>query len=1170
MSTTPEQSRAISARGEVLVSASAGAGKTTVMIQRLVDILQDGGDLDGVLAVTFTKKAATQMKEKLRKELIKRLDTADTERRERLRLQLNKVNTADISTIHSFCARLIRTYFYALNVDASFEVLADGAEANTLRRNAMNDLFEELYAEKDPDLYLLLTKLRKKRSDGALKEMLLDSYDEVRQRPDYLKNIENACNFTYCEQGFAAVAKSYAQCLGELFKVLADAVEEFMRVPLPELNGGGYFAVLETMRDTLREYSVRSTPFGLPKSLNLPTKPNVKPATAEYDARFTAVRDRVKKRYAALVKDVEEEQVERAKLLSSGEVARAYFSVLRRFDRKYSEVKHEEGKLDYGDLEHLALSLLRGNDCDEDVRAGVRAKYKFVFVDEYQDVNPIQDEIISAVASEDVFCVGDLKQAIYGFRGSSSRFFAEKCSTAGERGEYVVLPDNFRSSKRVIEFVNDVFSDVMKPPFTEFDYANEHAMRGGSRYAEGCDGIAEVCLFDKGEGDKKQAEGVYTVTDALEGKTLTAEGSAVLALVEEALRSEYYDPDEGKLKKVQPGDICVLTRKKGNASAQGIMRALTTKYPVAGANEANICDRPEIIRLLNVLSYLDNAEQDIPLVTSLLSPLGGFTEGELATIRIYGDEVRRGHEHRTTFGSCCKSYAKHKDDYIANKLNAFYGEAERLRALARNVGASWLIDEIMRLSDFASTFDTDEKLTALRTLQGEAFGPSGELYLGAFLQKVRAADYEITAPASLASDCIKVMTMHASKGLEFPVVIVADITVSFKGDEREEMPYGDDFGFAPRHFDEYARTYSNTVLRKLYKLRTDREELSNEINLFYVACTRAKYALHVLTSEAKGYDFVQANFTENYADLFDVKSFAPRLLPVERGLGGNYSGARRIVDDSRADGETLEMLTSAVDWQYPYATGADLPVKSSASRLISEREGAENAVNLFEDEFERSRIYSVNGTVATDGAITKEGDSVITGAGKVSSADAGIAYHRFLELCDFSVRDGDGVAAQLEKWLAEGKITPLQRDILSVDELTRILSLSALGELSSYRLFREREFVCRLPSADYRALRTIDADGLKGKLSVGEEDGNGVIVQGAIDLLAVEYVDGRAVSARIIDYKYSGHSDGEIRQKYAPQLALYRSVVCRIYGLDESKVTTTILNIRACRQIDLN
>ncbi len=281
---------------------------------------------------------------------------------------------------------------------------------------------------------------------------------------------------------------------------------------------------------------------------------------------------------------------------------------------------------------------MNGEECLEDVRAAIREKYQFVFVDESQDVNPILDEIISAVAGNDIFCVGDLKQAIYGFRGSRSRFFAEKCGVVSGRGKYVILPDNFRSAKGVISFVNGLFSKVMKPPVCEFDYADGHAMRGGARYKEGCGGVAQICLFEGGEIQKEEASGIYSVSEQkLAAKSFTAEGLAVLQLVEEALKSEYYDPDEGRMKKVETGDICVLTRKRANKSAQGIVRALTAKYPVAGAAEVNICDRPEIIRMLDVLNYLDNGAQDVELASALLSPLGAMTEGELAKIRIYGD-----------------------------------------------------------------------------------------------------------------------------------------------------------------------------------------------------------------------------------------------------------------------------------------------------------------------------------------------------------------------------------------------------------------------------------------------------------------------------------------------------------------------------------------------------
>lgn len=1144
MSATPEQLQAIEARGEVLVSASAGAGKTTVMIKRLADILEEGASLDNVLAVTFTKKAAAQMKEKLRVELIARLNAADGEKRENIRAQLGKINTADISTIHSFCARLIRTYFYALKVDASFEVLSAGAEENALRARAMDDLFDGLYASDDPDLYTLLEKLRKKRSDKALKEMLYEAYDEVRQRPDYLKLLDGVSAASYTQEGFEKMCAEYGKVVAEKYGVLVCAIEKFAEGFRPALNAEGYLKVLDEMRSTLIALIDSGEIFTPPSRLSNSVKPRVRSEVAEDDAAFSAFCDKIKKRYKAINKDTCDMETERRRFFESGAIAQAFVSVLKKFAAAYDGVKREESKLDYGDLEHYALALLNGEECDEDVRAAIREKYQFVFVDEYQDVNPIQDGIISAVAGNDIFCVGDLKQAIYGFRGSRSRFFAEKCGVVGNRGKYVILPDNFRSANGVIAFVNELFSKVMKPPVCEFDYADGHAMRGGARYKEGCGGVAEICLFEGGEIQKEEARGIYSVSEQkLAAKSLTAEGLAVLQLVEEALKSEYFDPDEGRMKKVETGDICVLTRKRANRSAQGIVRALTSRYPVAGAAEVNICDRPEIIRMLDVLNYLDNGAQDVELASALLSPLGAMTEGELAKIRIFGDAnkdriIKDERENKTPlFRECANAYAKDCKDGTAEKLNAFYGRVERLRTLSGSIGAARLIDEIICVGNFSAAYDTEGKLAALRRLQSEAYSPSGELYLGAFLAKVRAGGNKILAPAALASDCIKVMTMHASKGLEFPVVIVADIAASYAGDDRCEMPFDDDFGFAPRYFNAEDRSQSNTLLRRLYKMRAEREELSNEINLFYVACTRAKYALYILTGRADGYDSVKACYADNYADLFDIKAFSPRILSVEEQSGQSEEGVRRVLDESRADQNTLDELREISSYIYPYERGVDLPVKGSASGLLRALSEEGNAEILFDDEME-------------EGADT--------------NAQAGIAYHRFLELCDFSKKDEEGVRAQLKSFESAGLMTAEQISLLGVEQLVRILSMSAFDGVENKNLYREREFVCRLPSADYTSLK----NGGNG-FAVGGDDGNGVILQGAIDLLAVNRRDGRAVSADIIDYKYSAHSESYISKKYAPQLALYRSVVCAIYGLKESDVSTTIINIRALKQIDL-
>lgn len=1130
MNATAEQTAAIAARGEVMVSASAGAGKTTVMIKRLADIICGGVDLDNVLCVTFTKKAAAQMKDKLRSELVKRLNTEDIAKRNHLRKQLGKINTADISTIDAFCSRLVKTYFYELQIDSSFEVIADEAERAALKERAMDAVFDEKYSCADEEFLMLLQRLKKKRSDKPVREMLSQAYDKVRICPDYKLLLERAKRETYTEEGFLEVCTRIKAVIREKLENIICAIDEF-EVKFAKLrNEPRFFQILNDLRQNVTEYANSPDLFNAPKKLTALRRPA---GSSDEDKLFSKFCDNVKERFKKLTDY--DEQEERLRYFESGKLAVAFCNLLFEFDREYAEVKRSEGKLDFGDLEQYSLRLLRGEDCDSDVRDGIREKYKYVFVDEYQDVNPIQDEIIAYASGEDIFCVGDVKQAIYGFRGSRSSFFTGKCESVGGKGSYIILPDNFRSSSAVIDFVNKVFSKVMKPPFCSFDYAAGHAMRGGTRYGEGFKGVAQFCVYDKGASVKEVADKIYSVaSEKVASKKATAEALAVLKLVKEALNSTYYDADAGREVKVQMGDICVLTRKRSSANVQEIIRTLSAEYPVAAAAEVNICQRPEIIQILDILSFLNNSEQDIPLASAMLSPLGGFSESELVKIRVRFNKAEK------LFCSAVKRYANEESDALAQKINVFLAKVKKLRILSNSIGAAKLIDEVMRCGNFAAEFSSPVKLIYLRTLQRNAYGGGGELSLNAFLQKIKTGGNKIFAPSSVATDSINVLTMHASKGLEFPVVIVADIATSFRGDKsKEDIPFDERFGFAPKFYGEN-KVSGTTILRKLNAIETEKEELSNEINLLYVAFTRAKYALYVLTSSVQPYDRIDASFANSYAPLIDFDGFTLRKIELDGEESDLREGAPVPVLD-RPDEGLLRTLKGAAEYNYGYEQAISLPVKSSASRLLWERDNIQDAQPMFDDEYERAD-------------------------GSDSTPEAGIAYHRFLELCDFSIKDEKGIGKELEKFLDDGLITQSQVQLLSAEKLSKIVSMPTFDGVLGKSLYREMEFLCRLPSAEYIALR----EGTSLKKVDLTDDGNSVIVQGAIDLLCVERVEGKAISAHVIDYKYTSRTNESVINKYTPQLALYKNVVAKIYGLDESAVKCTIVSIKACKQIDLD
>ena len=1102
MELTQQQRAAIESAGKTIVSASAGSGKTFVMIRKLVAAIENGTDLDSVLAVTFTKKAAAQMKDKLRVAVIERMENADSEKRARLKVQLSKISSASISTIHAFCAKLLRTYFYAVGVDGAFDIIsADDALAKEFKMRALDIMFERYYAGDNPHFKTLLKCYRKKRGDTYLKNLILSSYEKLRINARYLQLLDSVKS-VFTDEGFSLICKELKKLAVEKYGLLESVVKEFAQsfeIARPEY--GKVFGEMLTTLENAKDSDIFAPQQPLTVSRKPTDKTDEEKATGE---KYRAFREDIASRYKDVRGDISDRQTELEYFLKSGEVAIAFAEILKDFDAEYTAVKRDENKLDYNDLAHLTLELLN----NAEVRREINAAYSCVFVDEYQDVNPVQEEIISLVGGENVFLVGDVKQAIYGFRGSKSLFFAEKYNRfEGGHGSALRLSNNFRSSDGVLDFVNSLFTDIMTANSCGFEYSNGSVMLGGGGYPEKY-GSAEIHIFGKDEEEKTQPE-IYSVKDGGREVKHSREGLAVLEIVRRELKSKHFDLKSGEYVDTQAGDICILTRKR-NKSASEIVRALTDAgYSVSGAQEANIFTRPEVRQIIDILSYIDNVKQDIPLSTALLSPLGKLTCDELAAIRI----AYKG-SYRATFRDCCTNYCKSFRNSISEKLKKFRAEIETLRDLAEVFTAAEIIDKILQDTGLEAEYSAGDggKLKNIRRLAAEG----ANLSVAAFLAKLKDGGFTLSAPASASSDSIKIMTMHASKGLEFPVVIIADICATYRGREGNELPFDEQFGFAPKYFDEKNMLTYPTLLRRLICERTDREELKNELNLFYVACTRAMSRLHIMAQEITPFNKLEALQASSYSKLFDMSAYPLDIMDDPE----DKPKEQKVTLISAADETLKSNIRERFMQEYARADSVNLPVKSSASAILK-LSGEDNY-------FRPHQLFSGEGETGTE---------------------RGIAYHRFLELCDFSIKDIEGINAELDKFLIEGRISADQREILSADGLSEILNMPVFGQLEAARLYREQEFLCRLPANEI-----LDTDA---------EDG--VLVQGAIDLLA-ETRDGY----RIIDYKYSHKSDDELIKTYSRQLALYRKAVALIMRVDEKSVKTAIVNIFSKRQILLN
>lgn len=1089
MNYTPEQQAAISARGRIIVSASAGSGKTFVMINRLVELILQGADLNRVLALTFTNKAAAQMRDRLRAALLKNIGE-NPSARARLKEQLKSLPMAEIGTIHSFCGRLVRTHFYLVGVDPAFRIISpEDAEGNALSAKATAEVFEEAYADGGEEFADLLSVYFRKKKDTRLKNLVLSLYRAVRGGEGYRETLARIGREDKFGEACGILCDDFrrnAEFLLNKTREISDSLGG--KNARAELVCGDIAKVCETLLaapDLFAMAEFAGAPFAI---ATMPRMTKAEGAELKALKTLSACSKAVKE-LCGEIREIGGREEEYARCENGRRRAAALAGLALKYDEAYSRLKREANVLDYDDLEHFALAVLQ----NEDARKELSEKYRYVFVDEYQDVNPVQEKLISLVSGEELFLVGDSKQAIYGFRGSRSEYFIRK---EKELEHSLRLTSNFRSANRVLEAVNRVFAPIME---------NYPPMRGGDRYG----GYAGEVFFRavREEKNEKTERSIYSVLENAGRAETDALAEQVALLVEEECGAQWYDADEKlgegeddrkRYKPVTYGDVAVLTRKN-TGDAERIVRALARRgIPVTSSSKTNVCDCFEARLVIDWLSWLDNAEQDIPLATALLSAIGGFTDSELA-------KVRARFPSPFTFREACREYEKKMADGVAKKLAAFRARAEELRLHARVRTAAEVINELLDAGlerQIAAKQGGRERLTRVRRLTAEAES-CGSVH--DFLVRLKATDYRVEYAESGGEGAVKVLTMHASKGLEYPVVILAGLDGNFHGAEKDELMYTERLLVSPRAYDTEQKLVSETLARRAAAVLQRREELVQEKNLLYVAMTRARCRLHIMYGERD--HALSPEYAKRFSDFIDFSACAEYRVedsPAERPAPARNAFA------AAADTEAYELLRRVYQADYGDRASVSLPVKSSATDLLRGE-----TVPFFDTDEE--------------GGYT---------------AEEGIAYHAFLERARF----GMPAAEQLADMRARAELSEETLALLKTEKLERILAIPAIAALKGMRVRREQTFLARLPACELYETESKDE----------------IVFQGAIDLLC-ETPQGYL----ILDYKYSGHGDDYLRARYEKQIRLYRKATARALKIDEAKISAKIINVARCREIEM-
>ena len=858
---TRDQQAAVDSRGSrLLISAAAGSGKTKVLVDRLLSYLcdeKDPANVDEFLIITFTKAAAAELRSKISGALSERLSRDPGNRH--LQRQLSQIYLAKISTVDAFCGDVLREYAYRLDIPADFRV-ADGSECQELRQRAMDRVLEEAYGQLDeaPELQAFLDTLGAGRNDRRVPEIVAQVYDKIQCHPDpgaFLDRCRESCGLEGVEDPGETIWGAYLmEDLRTFLGESIDRMEELAgRAEQDESLAPKAAPMLRDMEWKLRELRDCKTwaeihEKGQPTFLPMPALR--KPADPELRDRVREAKNQCAEELKKKLRPFGDGAGETMEdLRRTGAASLGIFRLMEDFTRAFRREKDRRRVLDFGDLEHMTLRLLMGKTGSPTaVARELGGRFREVMVDEYQDSNAVQDAIYGALTAErkNCFMVGDVKQSIYRFRMADPSIFLKKYETYSPletaepgRDRKILLSENFRSGGAVLSAVNDVFSCVMCPQVGGLYYGPGEALREGISHIPLGQPETELhCIaYQKGRDAEDFSKYEYEADFAAER-------------IRELLEGESFVRDGDSLRRIQPKDIVILLRSPGTAGRYYVQALQRRGIPCAAGSKENILDSAEIGVLLSLLRIIDNPRQDIPLTAVLLSPLFGMAADRLA-------ELRARHRQEAVYD--CLLAGRDRGDEDAG---SFLQTLESLREAARRMTLVELIDEIFqetRLEAIFGAMDGGERRRwNLRYFYetAAAYEQSGRKELSQFLSYLDDLDDRGLTPEEGDSprQTVTIMSIHKSKGLEFPVVILGNLSAAFNREDLNAPVLTDpELGVGCRVVDPERRVSYPSVSWRAIALRTQRENLSEELRLLYVAMTRARDRLIMLyTSSSLG------------------------------------------------------------------------------------------------------------------------------------------------------------------------------------------------------------------------------------------------------------------------------------------------------------------------------
>ena len=1194
---TPSQEAAMSIGGKtLLVSAAAGSGKTSVLTERIIRNLtntEHPADLSRMLIVTFTRAAAAELKGRIAKALTEAM--ARDPENAHLSRQLFLLGSAQISTIDAFFQKAVRANFEKLSLPASFRT-ADTSEILPIATEEMESLLEEYYDRyatavtsdspfaklQDNAFAQTLDHLMSGRSDGKLGSVLREFLARFSAEPEgvgilgrFSKDLNTSATGEYFDSSYGRVVHEY---LHDLF----DGYIAFLEKTVAHLDSAPdmcakFYGIVESdlsfcyaMRNALDENSYERA-HEVSNSFVSGRFPTSKEKTSQIIA-YQEWRNKFKSEITKRVKELLQYPVTviAEQMLRTALPAEILYRFYAEYNTRLLAAKLERGLLEFDDVRAMLYRLLTDENGDPTPFAEeLAAPYDAVYIDEYQDVDYLQDRIFALIGKDRRFMVGDIKQSIYGFRGSEPSIFAgyrrdmplhTSAEAENANGVCVFMSDNFRCDEPVIRFANKVCAFL----FSACEKTVGYQAQDDLVCAKSTDGIiapshpvpVTLAVFDAPPRKKATAEDDDDVEDVRE------EAVWVAAEISRLLREETLDNGA----QIRPSDIAILVRNKAHGAAY-TDELTCLGIPVASPTASDIAQNPLLYDMLNLLKSIDNPWRDLPLSEFLLSTLGGFDLEELSEIRtgsassvaLYDALLTVSEDENHPLNSKCKTLIHWLDDM--RRLADLQPADRFLRLLYQD-------DRIADLADHPVFLYLYEQA---RIYQKNAFcGLYGFL---SHFAKLMEGDKLSAEGFGSAEDAVTVMTVHHSKGLEFPVVFLASTGSPFnKDDIKKNLLYHREVGIGCRLYDADSGNLEDTALRAALCLKIDAEQAEEGIRTLYVALTRARERMYVSGTLSGKWETAMTNASlihrGNRASILGVSNTLSWILAALYE-GGELDAELPIKVLHIAYGETVRGLpmsdgTACCDndnslslisrryakiyeakeeMQYPHAFLQGLPTKAAASKLSSDL-----LDTLLNDSDEERTLLA---QIELMQRATQPFDSLLQEQQKPSAADIGSATHAFLQFCDYEKLMATSPQEEAERLVQKGFLSRRAADILHYEQLQAFCQSDLMDMIGkAVRVQRELKFRILLP------LHTLTQNSdLASRL-----ENETLLVQGSIDLL-LTMPDGQVI---LVDYKTDHISEAErakpsllrarMQERHGDQLACYAKAVHNLLGREPDQM----------------